>query len=207
MPIRKDLLEYRVDLTKQLKKIKDPDDRLRASKIAGEEALKRIKEMVAKQTSPVTGKSFEALSTKYKKYKKQFVGNTKANMQLTGDMLGELDLDYDEDSFTIFIDDPDEAIKAFNHNTGDTVPQRPFIPDDGKNQKFHKKSVRDKYESKIKKFANNLPKKPEGQKSVGKISLDDFVQTVATDKFIKSFTEDDVSTQDIPTRIDLDDFL
>ena len=207
MPIRKDLLEYRVDLTKQLKKIKDPDDRLRASKIAGEEALKRIKEMVAKQTSPVTGSSFKSLSTEYKKYKKGIVGNDKANMQLTGDMLGELDLDYDEDSFTIFIDDPDEAVKAFNHNTGDTVPKRPFIPDDAKNQKFHKKSVRDKYESKIKKFASNLPKKKEEQKDIKKIELSDFVKTIAKKKFIESFTEDDVSTQEIPTRLDLDDFL
>ena len=207
MPIRKDLLEYKVDLKKQLKKIKDPDDRLRASKIAGEEALKRIKEMVSKQSSPVTGSSFKSLSADYKKYKKGVVGNGKANMELTGDMLGELDLDYDEDSFTIFIDDPDEAIKAFNHNTGDTVPKRPFIPDDSKNQKFHKKSVRDKYEGKIKKFASNLPQNKEKESTVGKVNLSDFVKTISKKSFVDSFTEDDVSSQDIPTRLDLDDFL
>ena len=50
------------------------------------------------------------------------------NMKLTGDMLRSIDLiDEDAQTITIGIDDPNEAPKAFNHQTGDTVPKRPFF--------------------------------------------------------------------------------
>lgn len=50
------------------------------------------------------------------------------NMSLTGDMLGLMDV-INETSNTIeigWLDDTQNA-KAFNHNTGDTVPKRPFF--------------------------------------------------------------------------------
>lgn len=209
MPIRKDLLEYRVDLTKQLKKIKDPDQRKRAAKIAGEEALKRIKEQVAKQKSPVTGNTFAKLNKNYAKYKKKIKGHSKADLSLTGDMLTELDMDFDQDSFTIFIDDPDETQKAYNHNVGDTVKKRPFIPDDSKNQKFHKASVRDKYEKKIKQFAKGLPKQASEQKeSVSEFGLQDFIQTLSDKDLAKRFIDSaDIGAEDIITTLNLDDFI
>lgn len=50
------------------------------------------------------------------------------NMTLTGDMLGLLDV-IDETSQTVTLgwSDPEQNAKAFNHNTGDTVPKRPFF--------------------------------------------------------------------------------
>lgn len=50
------------------------------------------------------------------------------NMRLSGDMMGSIDLlKVDGSKLVIGIDDPDQAIKAFNHQTGDTVPKRPFF--------------------------------------------------------------------------------
>jgi hypothetical protein len=50
------------------------------------------------------------------------------NMTMSGDMLGTLDI-IDESSNTISIgwDDEQQAAKAYNHNTGDTVTKRPFF--------------------------------------------------------------------------------
>lgn len=50
------------------------------------------------------------------------------NMSLTGDMLGLLDIKKQSgDSITIGWKDKVENNKAFNHNTGDTVPRREFF--------------------------------------------------------------------------------
>lgn len=53
---------------------------------------------------------------------------TDVNMKLSGDMMASIDiLDVNGSKITIGIDDPDQAPKAFNHQTGDTVPRRPFF--------------------------------------------------------------------------------
>jgi hypothetical protein len=50
------------------------------------------------------------------------------NMTLTGDMLGLLDvIEESQSTVTIGWRDAKENAKAFNHNTGDTVPKRPFF--------------------------------------------------------------------------------
>ncbi len=50
------------------------------------------------------------------------------NMELTGDMIATMDvLEINGNSITIGWDDPLQSAKAFNHNTGDTVPKRPFF--------------------------------------------------------------------------------
>jgi hypothetical protein len=50
------------------------------------------------------------------------------NMKLSGDMMASIDiLDVNGSKITIGIDDPDQVPKAFNHQTGDTVPRRPFF--------------------------------------------------------------------------------
>lgn len=49
------------------------------------------------------------------------------NMQLTGLMLSSIDLaDVSGGSVTI-LGQPDQVLKMFNHQTGDTVPHRPFF--------------------------------------------------------------------------------
>lgn len=53
---------------------------------------------------------------------------TDVNMKLTGDMMASIDIiEVNGSKITIGIDDPDQAPKAFNHQTGDTVPKRPFF--------------------------------------------------------------------------------
>lgn len=209
MPIRKDLLEYRVNLKKQLKGIKDPAQRKRAAKLAGEEALKKIKEYMEKAKSPVTGQSFAKLSKEYAKTKKKMVGNSKANLKLTGDMIDEIDLDFDQDSFTIFIDDPDETEKAYNHNVGDTVKARPFIPDDNKRQKFDA-GIRSKYEKKIKDFAKKLPKKTTQdaeKESIQTINIDDFLDAISTREITSTLTTDESGLATVIRTLDIDDFI
>jgi hypothetical protein len=51
----------------------------------------------------------------------------KVNMSLTGDMLAAMGIEVGSDGkFTITLDD-DQVPKAFNHLTGDTVPERPWF--------------------------------------------------------------------------------
>lgn len=50
------------------------------------------------------------------------------NMTLTGDMLASIDIkSIGENEITIGITETEERAKAFNHQTGDTVPSRPFF--------------------------------------------------------------------------------
>lgn len=50
------------------------------------------------------------------------------NMKLSGDMMASIDIiEVNGSKITIGIDDPDQVPKAFNHQTGDTVPKRPFF--------------------------------------------------------------------------------
>lgn len=49
-------------------------------------------------------------------------------MRLSGDMMASIDiLKVDGSKLVIGIDDPDQAPKAYNHQTGDTVPKREFF--------------------------------------------------------------------------------
>lgn len=53
---------------------------------------------------------------------------TDVNMKLSGDMMASIDIiEVNGSKVTIGIDDPDQVPKAFNHQTGDTVPRRPFF--------------------------------------------------------------------------------
>lgn len=115
--------------------LEDIDDNVKedANFAAGEVALEAVKEYMSKQVSPVKGKGkFRALKNKkYKQYKQKLVGNQNPNLELTGTMKDGMYVDSDQDSFTIFVDD-DNAEQAYNHQVGETVRQRQFLPfDDG----------------------------------------------------------------------------
>ena len=52
----------------------------------------------------------------------------KVNMELTGQMLGTIDIvDASRGRIKIGWSDSEENAKAYNHNVGDTVPKRPFF--------------------------------------------------------------------------------
>ena len=138
MPITKDDVSFTYDVSKHLKGVPE-EDREDAAYDAGEAALEKISEFMDKQRSPVKGeRAFAALqSERYKAYKQKKAGNKKANLRLTGKMLESLDVDADESSFTIsVVGGTNDVEKAYNHNVGDTLPKRQFLPDDKRNQEF-----------------------------------------------------------------------
>jgi len=157
MPIRKDKVSFKYDVTKHLKSVPN-EDREDAANDAGEAALEKISEFMEKQRSPVKGQfSYPKLSKEYADFKQSKVGNKKPNLRLNGELLESLDVEADDDSFTISVTGSDENIKkAYNHNVGDTLPKRQFIPND--NQTFKGEVVK-AIKDAIKKY-----KKPKAQR-------------------------------------------
>jgi hypothetical protein len=104
-----------------------PENREDLVNEVGEYLLDSILDYVGESRSPVAGGKFKKeLSDAYKKIS----GKESANLDFTGSMLDSLEIipDFENGSVTIGVFDPDEAPKAFNHNEGDTLPQRQFIP-------------------------------------------------------------------------------
>lgn len=92
----------------------------------------------SKGKSPVNGRKWKGLSKEYLAgTKSEFTSSRKANMELRGDMLdafegkiragNEIEVGFFESG---------EAIKAFNHNRGDTLPKRQLVPE--AKQKYRK---------------------------------------------------------------------
>lgn len=99
----------------------------------GELLVEQILDYVTDQKSPVTGNGFKPLSLEYSRRKKEEVGNTKANLDLSGDMLQALDYKIKEGKIEIGVYGS-EAPKADGHNnlSGESkLPTRRFIPDKG----------------------------------------------------------------------------
>lgn len=72
----------------------------------------------------VKGNSFKKLSKAYAGIK----GTSKVNLTLDGDMLDELDIvSIKGNKVKIGWDDTVQSNKAFNHDTGDTLPKREFF--------------------------------------------------------------------------------
>jgi hypothetical protein len=69
---------------------------------------------------------FQKLNKEYAKSQK--AGDTTANLDLNGDMLGSLTYEIVGGKLKVGIFDELQAKKAYNHNVGDTLPKRPFIP-------------------------------------------------------------------------------
>ncbi len=113
------------------------DDKEIALTEAGSEIIEQIKSYLDKQTTPVSGGSYKkGLSKEYKK-KKQAAGEPGiANLKLTGAMLSDFEVDATKSTITFKLNDDTQIKKAYNHNTGDTLPQREFLPDDASDGKF-----------------------------------------------------------------------
>lgn len=158
MPIKEDEVSYTYDASKLLEDV-PKDDREDATYEAGEAALQKIHEYMGKQVSPVSGEGkYRALNKKsgYRKLKQKMVGNKKANLRLTGSLIESMEVDANDSSFTISVSS-DEAAKAYNHNEGDTLPKRQFLPNDeatDKNSRLKRDVV------KVIKEAINRYKKP-----------------------------------------------
>lgn len=165
MPIEIDNVSFTYDMDQHLKGVPE-NDRQEAASDAGEAALVKIAELVEKKRSPVKGnnKNFDALSDKYAKLKQKRVGNKKPNLRLTGELIESLDVESDSNSFTIQVTgDEGNVKKAYNHNIGDTVPQRQFLPNDTRGQTFKGEVVKAIKESikKYKKTKAQIPSEAE----------------------------------------------
>ncbi|NDF13428.1 MAG: hypothetical protein EB060_11530, partial [Proteobacteria bacterium] len=99
----------------------------------GELLVEQILEAVGGERSPVTGNAFRPLSLEYAKRKKEEVGNTRANLDLFGDMLQAVDFKIRDEKIEIGVFG-DQAPKADGHNNlsgRSKIPTRRFIPKEG----------------------------------------------------------------------------
>ena len=162
MPINKTEVSFTYDLDNLLEDVPD-EDREDAAFDAGNAALDAVKGYMQGSSSPVKGEGkFKALSKEYKKRKRKIAGNTKANLKLFGDLDEAMEIEANENSFTISIRD-DNTEKAYNHNVGDTLPKRQFIPDETRGETF-KRSVVKKIKDEIAKYKKPKQRRqPEAQ--------------------------------------------
>lgn len=113
-----------------------------------EEIISDVKDFVKEKVlsaigegrSPVYGDKWAALSPSYKKIKKKEAGNTKANLELFGDMLDSLDVIEHGNGLRITVGD-DQMEKADGHNNfsgKSSLPLRRFIPKEKDGETFSK---------------------------------------------------------------------
>jgi hypothetical protein len=102
------------------------------------EVMSLIFETTSQAISPVTGSTFRPLSKDYKAAKKKLGKGTTANLRLKERMLPSMVTQNKANGVEFKITDSKEKLKANNHIKGDTLPRRPFLPDDskGKTSKF-----------------------------------------------------------------------
>lgn len=99
----------------------------------GELLVEQILDYVTSEKSPVTGRDFKALSREYALRKKEEVGNTRANLDLEGDLLSAVDFKIKGESIELGVFGS-QAPKADGHNNisgKSKLPTRRFIPDEG----------------------------------------------------------------------------
>ena len=150
MPITKNEVSFTYDLDELLEDVPE-EDREDAAFDAGNAALDAVKGYMEGSRSPVRGEGkFKALSKDYKKLKQKVAGNKKANLKLFGDLDEAMEVEANDSSFTISIRQ-DNTEKAYNHNVGDTLPKRQFIPDEERGETF-KRNVISKIKQEIKKY-------------------------------------------------------
>jgi len=97
----------------------------------GDFLVTSILDYVGQGKSPVTGRAFKQLSKDYAEEQKG--GRRLPNLELEGDMLGSLKAEKTRKGVEVGIFDSGQAKKAYNHNEGDTLPRRQFIPEPKQN--------------------------------------------------------------------------
>lgn len=105
----------------------------------GEAIVNGIQDYLGSASTPVSGGDYEPqLSEEYKKKKR---GAPIANLLEDGDLWDAMSYDAVAGGVEVGIWDSDQAPKAYNHQVGDTLPRRQYLPDE--NQSF-KKPIEDK---------------------------------------------------------------
>lgn len=144
------------------------DEKLRAKRLAGNILVQSINEFLDRSTSPVVGD----------RYKSSLANNEgKSRLFEDGDMRAHItfeELESDHVEVGIFESAPEiERLKAFNHTTGDTLPQRQFIAPP--NRRF-KKEIMERVEQSLEPVREAARTRKEVEKEL--------VETILTDQDI-----------------------
>lgn len=119
----------------------------------GDFVIESILSELADSKTPVSGGKFKS---KLSKAYMEETGKTFANLDLNGDMLNSLTSKVTASGVQVGIFNPDQAIKAYNHNVGDTLPKRQFIPSPKENFKRDiETGIRDIVASRVGEFQQN----------------------------------------------------
>ena len=138
MPIKKSKFSFTLDLSEQIKRVK-PSKRKAVTELIAITVLDSIENYTSRGVSPVSKGEYKKNLTN-KEYMKK-TGKKISDLHLSGSMLGGITFDNFKERITFKITDSLDKKKAFNHNTGDTLPTRKFMPDDAAGDKF-KPSIR-----------------------------------------------------------------
>lgn len=138
MPIKKNKISYTLNLEDEFNKNEiKPSKRKQLSELIGAELINEIVTYLDRGITPVSkGEYKRSLSKKYKEIKKKKTGVTFADLQLESDMLSNLSIKATKTGVEIQITDNTQKKKAYNHNVGDTLPKRQFLPNDENNEQF-----------------------------------------------------------------------
>lgn len=133
MAIRKNRVTYKLNLREALEDV-PRNKRKEAKEAVADFIVSMIKEDTLNSKSPVDGSRFRGLSKEYKAFKRKITGSSKADLHLTNSMMDNLETRIKGNVLEVGIFNRQEAPKAFNHNVGDTLAKRQFIPD--RDEKF-----------------------------------------------------------------------
>ena len=122
----------------------------RSLKLAiAQKLIDHISERTTERNVDVDGRQFKKYSKSYKESTvfRLLKDGDDPDLKLTGNMLGDLDVISDKGSIVeIGLTDETEILKAFNHNTGDTLPKRAWF---GVTKAEIQRIVRDNFKSDI----------------------------------------------------------
>ena len=133
MPISKSEFSYTLDLGEEFNEL-DPDEKKNAKQEIGIAILEEMFDYLDSGVTPVSGGRYKkTLSKNYKKRKIAMGGQGIADLDLTSDMISSLRFSKAKtgNDIKISINKAKEILKAYNHNVGDTLPQREFMPKEG----------------------------------------------------------------------------
>ena len=123
MPLNKSRVTKFVDLKGIPKDLLDD-----TAEEVGEFIIAKILEDAGSGRSSVTGRNWSKLSPAYKAIKASQSSSTRANLELKGDLLDDLDWRLNGRRVEVgWFGGGEQVLKAFNHNTGDTLPKRQSI--------------------------------------------------------------------------------
>jgi len=130
-------LSSTIDLSVELKGLSRSDKSAAIDEI-GNFLVEQTLVNASESTSLVKGESIPALTSKpYKLKKRGEVGNAKANLELTGEMLDSIDFKSGSNSLTIGVYG-EAALRADGHNNfsgKSSLPKRRIFPDEGQEYK------------------------------------------------------------------------